>query len=134
MRVYECVSFIMQNGPKVLLEKRSEHKETDAGLTTIPGGHIEIGETQTQALFRELDEELNVVPTQYDYLCSLYHPTKELQLIHYFVIRDWKGEILPQEAEEVLWHTLETAQVDIASDRIALNEVARISHHLTDQY
>ncbi|MEZ9543757.1 NUDIX domain-containing protein, partial [Vibrio sp. 10N.286.48.C11] len=68
MDVHECVSFILINESQVLLEKRSESKETDPGLITIPGGHIEHGENQVQALFRELKEELNVIPTDYMYL------------------------------------------------------------------
>ena len=67
------LSFIMLNDLQVLLEKRSEQKETDPGLITIPGGHIEHGETQVEALFRGLNEELNVVPTDYKYLCPLPH-------------------------------------------------------------
>ena len=42
MDVYECVSFILLNKSQVLLEKRSESKEKDPGLITIPGGHIEL--------------------------------------------------------------------------------------------
>lgn len=130
MDVFECVSFILVNGSEVLLERRSEHKETDPGLMTIPGGHIETGETQIQALFRELHEELNIIPSQYNYLCSLYHPTKELQLIHYFIVSDWEGVIRAQEAEDIGWYSLNSAQADITSDRIALKEVVRVSHYL----
>ena len=72
MDLYECVSFILLNESQVLLEKRSESRETDPGLITIPGGHIEHGENQVQTLFREIDEELNVVPIDYQYLCSPY--------------------------------------------------------------
>ena len=130
MGVHECVSFILLNESQVLLEKRSESKETDPGLTTIPGGHIEKGENQVQALFRELDEELNVVPIHYKYLCSLYHPTKELQLINYFVVSDWKGDIKAQEADDVKWYSLNTALVGIAADGIALREVERVGSYL----
>ncbi|EID7758609.1 NUDIX hydrolase [Vibrio parahaemolyticus] len=130
MEVNECISFIMLNGSKVLLEKRSEQKETDPDLITIPGGHIEYGETKIQALFRELNEELNVIPTEYKYLCSLYHPTKELQLIHYFIVTSWAGDITAHEADEVKWYSLQANQVGIAADSIALKELERVSRYL----
>ncbi|MDH5928765.1 NUDIX domain-containing protein [Vibrio lentus] len=130
MGVHECVSFILLNESQVLLEKRSESKETDPGLITIPGGHIEKGENQVQALFRELKEELNITPTEYTFLCSLYHPTKEIQLIHYFIVSDWKGDITAQEADSVAWYSLGSAPVGIAVDGIALKEVERVGRYL----
>ncbi|PTO56603.1 NTP pyrophosphohydrolase [Vibrio splendidus] len=130
MDVHECVSFIMLKESQVLLEKRSESRETDPGLITIPGGHIEHGENQVQTLFRESDEELNVVPIDYQYLCSLYHPTKELQLIHYFIVSDWEGDITAQEADDVKWYSLGSAPVGIAAGRIALKEVERVGRYL----
>jgi 8-oxo-dGTP pyrophosphatase MutT (NUDIX family) len=60
MVVHECVSFLLVDNDSVLLERRSEHKETDAGKINIPGGHIDDDESQVQALFREVREELNV--------------------------------------------------------------------------
>ena len=126
MDVHECVSFILINESQVLLEKRSDSKDTDPGLITIPGGHIEQGENQIQALFRELNEELNVTPTEYTFLCSLYHPTKELQLIHYFVVTQWQGEITAQEADSIAWYSLNSAPVGISADGVALKEVGRV--------
>ncbi len=130
MKAHECVSFLMLEGNDVLLEKRRDDKGTDPGLITLPGGHIEVGESQSEALFREVLEELNVTPTHYNFLCSLYHPTNELQLIHYYVVTRWAGEICAQEAEEVQWVPLASARVDIESDRLALAEVERVSRFL----
>lgn len=120
----------MLDGNKILLEKRRKDKETDPGLITIPGGHIEDGETQVQALMREVKEELDVTPISYQYLCSLYHPTQELQLIHYFIVANWDGEIQAHEAEGIEWHALESATVEIAADAIALKEFERINAFL----
>ncbi|ELB2850516.1 DUF3265 domain-containing protein [Vibrio alginolyticus] len=82
------------------------------------------------ALLRELNEELNVIPTEYKYLCSLYHPTKELQLIHYFIVTSWAGDITAHEADEVKWYSLQANQVGIAADSIALKELERVSRYL----
>ncbi|WP_112480380.1 NUDIX hydrolase [Vibrio variabilis] len=130
MAVHECVSFILLRGSKLLLEKRSNTKETDPGLITIPGGHIEKGETKIQALVRELEEELCIVPIDSEYLCSLYHPTTELQLIHYFIVKDWKGDISVQEADDVGWYTITGAPVGIDADRVALSELQRVNKYL----
>lgn len=46
---------ILNNENQVLLQKRS-----DVGLWGIPSGHIEIGETVSQAAIREVKEETNL--------------------------------------------------------------------------
>lgn len=126
MQIHECVSFVVLKDHQVLLEKRAQDKEYDPNLIAIPGGHMEHGETREQTLLRELKEELNIVPTNYLYLCSLYHPTGELQLIHYYVINDWEGTIVSLEADEVSWFPLHTNLLDIAADKIALSEYLRL--------
>ncbi|MEZ8573602.1 NUDIX hydrolase [Vibrio splendidus] len=130
MVVHECVSFLLVDNDSVLLERRSEQKETDAGKINIPGGHIDGDESQVQALFREVREELNVSPLSYKYLCSLYHTTSELQLIHYYFVESWNGEISAQEAESVHWYPLSSAPVDIEADSLALAEFQRVSQYL----
>lgn len=132
MEVFECVSFILLKDEQVLLEHRSKSKETDPGLIAIPGGHLEAGETQQQALYRELKEELDIIPKNAKYLCSLYHPTIELQLLHYYVITEWEGSILSLEADTVEWYGIDNAPVATEVDRIALSEIGRVSPYLFD--
>lgn len=127
MEVHECVSFILVKGDQVLLETRTKDKESDPGAIAIPGGHMEFNETQQQTLFRELQEELNIKPLQFGYLCSLYHPTTELQLIHYYVVNNWQGDIQSLEAESVNWYPIINAPVSTEVDRVALSEYLRLN-------
>lgn len=105
--VAECVSFLLIKEGSCLLERRSATKASDPNIIAIPGGHIEAGENQAQALQREVQEELGVDATRSVYLCSLYHPTEfELQLLHYYVVDQWQGEIACHEADEVFGRRL----------------------------
>ena len=127
MNFYECVSFILIDDKKVLFEKRRADKEIDPGLIMIPGGHIENGETELEALEREIREELAVTAMQMDYVCSLIHTTTEIQKIHYYLIRSWQGKIESLEAESIFWHPVTDVKVlDIVPDRIAMAEYLRL--------
>ena len=127
MVVNECVSFLLISGDKVLVERRKLTKRTDPGLIAIPGGHVEKGEASEQALVREMSEELSVEPIKSNFLCTLYHQTNELQLIHYFAVTSWSGEIENHEAEELLWVRLDDPSlIDIDADKIAVREFVRM--------
>lgn len=126
MEVHECVSFILVKDDQVLLETRAKDKDSDPGAIAIPGGHMEQGECQKTTLFREMEEELKINPSQFGYLCSLYHPTIELQLIHYYVVTSWQGDIQSLEAESVDWYSIIKAPVSTKVDSIALSEYQRL--------
>lgn len=128
MIVHECVAFILIDDGKVLLEQRSAHKGKGSSLLNIPGGHIETGEDQVTALARELTEELTVQLESHQFLCSLYYPATELQLIHYYVVTKWSGVIQALEAEAVYWHEIADAPLKGDTDKIALSEYIRLSN------
>lgn len=53
------VGALLQRGKRVLLARRAEGSQ-HGGLWEFPGGKVEAGETQAEALRRELREELDV--------------------------------------------------------------------------
>ncbi len=131
MEIYECISFLLIKDGNILLEKRSKDKETDPGLIAIPGGHMEENETQYQALKRELKEELGVGLNNATYLCTLHHPTPiEMQLLHFYIITDWSGDIACFEADSVDWYPIDHSPLDTEVDRLALSELRRLSKYL----
>lgn len=131
MQIHPCVSFIIIKDNCILLEHRSLNKATDAGAIAIPGGHIETDECHITALRREVKEELDIEVTQQHYLCSLYHLSGELQLLHYYVVNQWQGEIKSLEADSVNWYPLTPDSAQLEADKLAISEYLRVNHILS---
>lgn len=123
----DCVVFMLVRDGHVLAEKRKLTRRLAPGAVSLPGGHVDPGETLEDALRRELDEELGVVAERVAYVCTLLHRSVEFRKLHYFAVEGWRGEILNQEAEAVLWVPLdEPAALDIDVDRTAVSEYVRL--------
>ncbi len=117
----DCVVFLLVRDGQILLEKRSMQKVSGPGLLSIPGGHVDPGESNEQALLREIQEELGVQPLRWQHFCTLYYQTAELQRNHYYLVDDWEGEIQCFEAESLHWVGInDTEQLDVQEDRMAL--------------
>jgi 8-oxo-dGTP diphosphatase len=124
----DCVVFMLVRDGQVLAEKRKMTRRLAPGAVALPGGHVEPGEDLESALRRELDEELGVVAEHVAYVCTLLHGAEEFRKLHYFAVESWRGEILNQEAEALVWIRLdEPARLDIDVDRTALGEYVRLS-------
>ncbi len=126
--LYDCVSFLLVRDGQMLLERRADDKELDPGKVAIPGGHMENGESELQALARELEEELSVTAKDSRWFCALlYRVGSETQRLHYYLIEEWDGDIMALEAAEVFWHPMDDPSVlDIEIDRQALRELERV--------
>jgi mutator protein MutT len=125
------VSFIVCRDEKILAEKRKQTKEIDPGKVTIPGGHVEKGESFEAALEREVREELGIECDRFAYLITMLHETdKEDQVTHYYVCENWKGEPRNLEAEQILWIGFaQIDQLDVEIDRKAAKEFLRKRTH-----
>ncbi len=99
-----AVALIDTDG-RVLLSKRPEGKSL-AGLWEFPGGKVEVSEKPETALIRELKEELAIDVTE-SCLAPLTFASHAYEDFHLlmplYVCRRWKGQVSPQEQQELKW-------------------------------
>lgn len=90
IRVVGGVFYRTQQGVRELLLFRRKRGETGAGLYEFPGGKIEIGESDEQALKRELEEELGLQAKVQSFIGeSVFEaPSRYIRLRAYFVTTD----------------------------------------------
>ncbi|GAA0292239.1 hypothetical protein GCM10009528_06420 [Kineococcus aurantiacus] len=109
--MYTVVTGILVERSRVLLTLRSPRREAHPGTWALPGGQVEPGEQETDALRRELREELGI-----DALDCDEEPTGRLQLLdgppgthlHLSIwrVRTWTGRPgnrQPEEHERTAW-------------------------------
>ena len=74
------------------------------GLWEFPGGKIASDETSTQALNRELAEELGIEVTTSRPFMELHHEYPDRTVdIEFFVVTSWKGEPAGLEGQGLRW-------------------------------
>lgn len=98
---------VIRDGEKVLIIRRSRHVVAP-GAYCFPGGGIEAGETEIEALVRELREELGVDTVAHRRLWSSVTPW-QVELSWWLVRLAPQSMPVPApaEVESVHWHTLE---------------------------
>jgi 8-oxo-dGTP diphosphatase len=80
----------------VLLARRSTHRAAYPGLWSFPGGHVERDETLTDALMREVREEVSVIPTSLSFLTTIVDPNApdtDPATYHMYVVTAWGAEM-----------------------------------------
>ncbi len=106
------VGALVRDG-RVLLGRRSLDKQAFPDVWDLPGGVIENGESELEALARELHEELGVrmVPDAARHLCRVVvEPSAEPVLLSAWLVPDWHGtpaNLAPEEHTAIGWFGLE---------------------------
>ena len=113
-----CVGALIvrrDEGLEVLLGRRSPIREFFPNVWDLPGGHCEPDEPSERALFRELDEEIGVVPTTWRLLGELeiaLEDHTESMGMHVYEVTAWLGRPHNRqlvEHSEVAWFTIDQA-------------------------
>ncbi|MCE9687536.1 MULTISPECIES: 8-oxo-dGTP diphosphatase MutT [Shewanella] len=102
-RVHVAVGIIINHDNSVLLAKRHEHLH-QGGKWEFPGGKVEANETVTQALVRELKEEVNLdVDHSQPFMALSYdYPDKQV-LLDIHLVTEFSGEAIGAEGQQVAW-------------------------------
>jgi 8-oxo-dGTP pyrophosphatase MutT (NUDIX family) len=94
---------------RVLLVHRRPNKRANPDVWDLPGGLIEAGEAEMDALARELHEELGVqIETgTASHLCRLTAgPADEPALLSAWLVPDWRAtpaNVAPEEHDDIGW-------------------------------
>lgn len=113
-KIHRAVSILVFNSDntKILLQKRSQTKDTNPGFWTISAsGHVTFGENYEQAARKELFEEIGVqseiVPLTKIFTVDDLYQEKEWDMIFQtFVDENTIFHLHPQEVDRVQWIAL----------------------------
>ena len=108
-----CGCIILNKKGEILLVKRSKDLRNEAGMWSRPGGTVEFGETITEALVREIREEIGIEIEIIKFLEYTDIINKE-EGTHWvalgFLAKRKSGEVknlIPHEHDEVRWFQLD---------------------------
>lgn len=100
-----AVGILERPDGQVLFAQRPPGKAY-AGYWEFPGGKIEAGESDLDALVRELHEELGIRVTRANAWLTQRHvyPHAHVEL-RFFRVTAWEGGVQPQEGQQTAWQT-----------------------------
>ena len=103
-QVYSAVYLIIFNKDnQILLSKRASTGFMD-GYYGLPSGHLEEGETISEALVRESREEINITPINFEFVRVNHRKAttenKRDYIDFYFMTNDYEGEVQNLELDK----------------------------------
>ncbi|MEZ5530251.1 MAG: 8-oxo-dGTP diphosphatase MutT [Porticoccaceae bacterium] len=101
--VHVAAAVILGTDGSILIARRPDHIHK-GGLWEFPGGKVEDGETVSDALARELDEELAIQVLAAEPLLEVRHdyPDKSV-LLDVWCVSEYRGEPRGNEGQPTRW-------------------------------
>ncbi|MDO6444669.1 8-oxo-dGTP diphosphatase MutT [Colwellia sp. 1_MG-2023] len=121
-QVHVAVGVIVSNGD-VFLTKRLDHVH-QGGKWEFPGGKVEEGESVSQALHRELQEEIAIDVLSCMPLVEISHDYGDKRVkLDVFLVDNFQGEPTAQEGQQQGWFNIsELSSVDFPEANIVIVE------------
>ncbi|MEK7447639.1 MAG: NUDIX domain-containing protein [Patescibacteria group bacterium] len=113
-------ALIFNDKNEVLLIKRSENARVEAGMWSRPGGEIEFGEKATEAVKREIKEEVNIdieVLETLDFQETISKDPKKHWIALGFLCKQVGGELKnnePDKHTDLQWFALDKLPENIS--------------------
>ncbi|WP_299810591.1 8-oxo-dGTP diphosphatase MutT [uncultured Shewanella sp.] len=102
-QIHVAVGVIQDHHKRTLLAKRPQHLH-QGGKWEFPGGKVEKQETTSEALIRELKEEVNLDVISTEPMMEIHHDYGDKQVfldIHW--VTNFSGEAKGLEGQQVCW-------------------------------
>jgi 8-oxo-dGTP diphosphatase len=97
------VAVIINHEQQILIAKRPEGKHL-SGLWEFPGGKVEAGETATQALAREVKEEVGLVIDNPESLVKVdYCYAEKAVALDVYLVKQFSGIATGLEQQQIKW-------------------------------
>jgi len=115
--ITEAVVAYCINGSQVLLGRRKT-SSTDLGINNIAGlgGKLEQNEAYTDALIRELNEEVGIIPIKYVDMGRVVflnpHNTKWNLAVQIYIVNKWEGDPRESDETEPMWFDIDKIPLD----------------------
>jgi len=95
---------------RVLLLRRFNTGWED-GKYSVPAGHVDVGESVTEATIREAREEVGITlkPEDIEVIHVMHRKAEEERIDFFLIARRWTGEITnqePRKCDDLTWYPL----------------------------
>ena len=103
LKTLDVVAAILEKEGKILLAQRPEHAD-QPGMWEFAGGKVEAGETQPEALIRELREELGIEAVPAQYVASHQREVSQRLIhLHAWHVPEFCGELKAHYHSALVW-------------------------------
>lgn len=103
IHVVAAIVWKREDPGRFLIAQRQKGKHLE-GYWEFPGGKLEPGEAPEQALQRELEEEVRILPTRASPFMQVYYRYPERNiLLDTWVVEEYRGEVAPGERQSLQW-------------------------------
>jgi len=120
--LHDVVAGVLLRDDRVLLCHRHPNRQWFPNVWDVPGGHIEVDESPSAAVQRELREELGIdVRLDSSEPFRTITPSTELRL-QVWIVTEWEGKIenhAPYEHDEIAWFNAdELLHIDLTDGQL----------------